>query len=290
MILDELLNNFLIYISSERGLSKNTILAYKKDLENFIDFLKRQNVSLNDLDQENVVSYFSFLKTKKYAQSTIYRTFVSIKVFFKFLKKEGGLKKDIISSMQSPKIWQLIPNVMTESEVDELLKMPDSKSLIGARDKAILELLYATGIRVSEAVNIKIKDVNDSFVKIYGKGKKERLVPIGKKALEAIDNYLLKFRKELSCDFLFINNRGKKVSRITIWKRIKEYALKANIHKNISPHTLRHSFATRLLENGADIRIIQDMLGHEDISTTDRYTHISNTHLKRSFEEFHPRN
>ena len=286
----EFLHKFLIYISSEKGLSKNTALAYKKDLEDFFIFFQSLNKSFLSVCQEDIVSYFSFLKIKKYASATIYRIFVSIKVFFRFLKKEGFFEKDIISSLESPKIWQLIPTVMTYNEVERLLTAPDITTFVGARDKALLEVLYATGIRVSEASNIKIKDVGDRSVKIYGKGKKERMVPLGEKALKAIDYYLLKFRKKASSEYLFVSPKERKLNRIVIWQRIKEYAVCAKIHKNISPHTLRHSFATHLLENGADIRVIQDMLGHESITTTDRYTHISGLYLKNSFNKFHPRN
>jgi len=179
---------------------------------------------------------------------------------------------------------------MTYKEVEDLLNQPDIKTFIGARDKAIIELIYATGIRVTEACNVKVLDVSNDFVKVDGKGKKQRVVPIGKKALDAIDYYLLNFRKEKKdFEFLFVSNNYKKIDRITIWNRIKFYSKKASINKNISPHTLRHSFATHLLENGADLRLIQDMLGHEDISTTDRYTHISKAYLKKAFENFHPR-
>ncbi|NGX33091.1 MAG: hypothetical protein K1060chlam4_01152, partial [Candidatus Anoxychlamydiales bacterium] len=222
--------------------------------------------------------------------SSIYRSFVAIKVLFRFLKKENAIKKDITLYLDLPKIWQFLPSVMTYQEVDSLLNQIKTEDFVGARDKAILELLYATGIRVSECCSLKILDVNDDFIKVMGKGKKQRLVPIGKKAIEAIDHYLLNFRNEVKgLDYLFISKGGKKINRVTIYNRIKLYAKGANIKKNISPHTLRHSFATHLLENGADLRLIQDMLGHADISTTDRYTHISKAHLKRAFESFHPR-
>nr|NGX29452.1 Tyrosine recombinase XerD [Candidatus Anoxychlamydiales bacterium] len=214
----------------------------------------------------------------------------AIKVLFRFLKKENVIKKDITLYLDLPKIWQFLPSVMTYQEVDSLLNQIKTDDLIGARDKAVLELLYATGIRVSECSSLKILDVNDDFIKVTGKGKKQRIIPIGKKAINAIDHYLLNFRNEIQgIDYLFISKNGKKIDRVTIYNRIKIYAKGANIKKNISPHTLRHSFATHLLENGADLRLIQDMLGHADISTTDRYTHISKAHLKKAFESFHPR-
>jgi len=284
------IRGFLAYIEIEKGLSKNTIEAYHRDIRYFKEFLEKKKINdFSKVKQADIIEYLTHLK-KTYASSSIARIFVSIKVFFRFLKKERVLKKDITRYLDFPKIWQLLPSVMTSFEVESLLNQPDIKTDIGARDRAILELLYATGIRVTEAVNIKILDVFDNFVKVQGKGKKQRIVPIGKKAIEAIDYYLLNFRKEhKDLEYLFVSNNQKKIDRITIWNRIKLYAKKANIKKNVSPHTLRHSFATHLLENGADLRLIQDMLGHADISTTDKYTHISKAYLKKAFEDFHPR-
>ncbi|NGX44045.1 MAG: Tyrosine recombinase XerD [Candidatus Anoxychlamydiales bacterium] len=281
---------FLAYIESEKGLSANTVEAYFRDIRYFKDFLFKKSISrFEDVKQADVIEYLSFLKTK-YASSSIYRSFVAIKVLFRFLKQENAIKKDITLYLDLPKIWQFLPSVMTPQEVDSLLKQIKTDDFVGARDKAILELLYATGIRVSECSSLKILDVNDGFIKVTGKGKKQRLVPIGKKAIKAIDHYLLNFRNEVKeIDYLFISKGGKKINRVTIYHRIKIYARGANIKKNISPHTLRHSFATHLLENGADLRLIQDMLGHADISSTDRYTHISKAHLKKAFENFHPR-
>ena len=288
--LKEPFSNFLVFLTSERGLSQNTVLAYEADIRFFVEFLQKKGKrSFNSVSEQDVIDYLSFQKNKKYASATIYRAFVAIKVFFRFLKKENVIKEDAISTFESPKIWQLIPTVLSYSEVDALLSVPDIKVFVGARDKALFELIYATGVRVSEAVNLKITDVTDEFVRVKGKGKKDRVVPIGKKAIEAIDYYLINFRKDPSSEHLFVSSKGKKISRVSVWERIKIYATRAKIYKNISPHTLRHSFATHLLENGADIRLIQDMLGHEDIATTDRYTHISQAHLKAAFKDFHPR-
>lgn len=284
------LDSFIIYLTSEKGLSKNTILAYEKDIRNLLEFLKKQKIfEFNQLSQDHLFEYLSIFKRKKYASSSIYRALVVFKVFFRFLKKEGYMKQDIISFFEFPKVWQMIPTVLTYSEIEALLASPDISTFIGARDKALLELLYASGLRVSEAVNLKIRDVSDEIVRVKGKGNKERIVPIGKKAIEAIDHYLLNFHKEGISEYLFITSKGKKMSRESVWVRIKHYGKEAKIYKNISPHTLRHSFATHLLENGADIRLIQDMLGHSDISTTDRYTHISQNHMKEAFKAFHPR-
>lgn len=185
-------------------------------------------------------------------------------------------------------MWQLVPEVMSVEEVDKLLAQPSQEDAAGARDKAVLELLYATGMRVSELCSLKLHDLSDTFVKVRGKGKKERLIPVGKKAIAAVDHYLLHFRGEKG-DALFLGPRGKPLDRVTVWARVKFYAKKGGILKEISPHTLRHSFASHLLENGADLRLIQDMLGHEDIGTTDRYTHVTGSRLKSAFKAFHPR-
>ncbi len=285
-----LITGFLAYIETEKGLSSNTVEAYLRDISCFKEFLIKKNISkFQDVNQKEIIEYLGYLK-ENYATASIARIFIAIKVFFRFLKKENAIETDITRYLDLPKVWQFLPCVMTYSEVEDLLNQIDIKTFIGARDKAVFELIYATGIRVTEACNVKIMDVFDNFVKVDGKGKKQRIIPVGQKALDAIDYYLLNFRKEKKdFQFLFVSNKFKKIDRITIWNRIKFYAKKANIKKNISPHTLRHSFATHLLENGADLRLIQDMLGHEDISTTDRYTHISKAHLKKAFENFHPR-
>lgn len=216
---------------------------------------------------------------------------VAIKVFFRFLKKEGLISVDLGCYFETPKIWQLIPEVLQIGEVDALLSQPKIDDRIGARDKAILELLYATGMRVSELCGLCIHDLSDTFVKVQGKGNKERIIPVGKKAIVAVDHYLVHYRGEVREENgpLFVTSGGKPIDRIMVWNRVKMYAKKAGIAKSISPHTLRHSFATHLLEGGADLRLIQDMLGHEDIGTTDRYTHVSGSRLRAAFKEFHPR-
>lgn len=201
------------------------------------------------------------------------------------------ISDDLNHYFETPKIWQLIPESLSLSEIENLLAQPQDHDFLGARDKAIFELLYATGMRVSELCKLRICDLDDRFVKVKGKGRKERVIPIGVKAIEAIDRYLTHYRATAEEENapLFVSTKGKQIDRITVWSRIKVYAKSAGITKPISPHTLRHSFATHLLENGADLRVIQEMLGHEDIGTTDRYTHVNRTHLKTAFEKFHPR-
>jgi integrase/recombinase XerD len=283
------LDAFLSYLVSERGFSDHTIAAYGKDIRIFLEFLEKREKNIQTAQKEDFFAYLSLLQSKSYASSSLYRIMVSIKLFFRFLKKEGMLAQNIIQEVDQPKIWQLIPSVLSQQEVEKLLQGPTGNSLIQVRDRAILELLYATGIRVSECCQLKISDVDDSFIKVHGKGKKDRFVPIGKSALQAIDGYLLHFRQEKRSDFLFLSKSGKPLSRQVIWARVLFWAKAAGIERKVSPHTLRHSFATHLLENGADLRLIQEMLGHEDIGTTDRYTHVSHNHLTKAFTAFHPR-
>lgn len=283
-----MLRDFLDYIRSEKGLSPHTVEAYGRDISSFEKFIQK---SFKDVTPEDILGFISHLRAKSFASSSICRMLVAVKVFFRFLKKEGEIKVDLARYFDTPKMWQLIPEVLSTDEVESLLAQPKGDDAVGARDKAVLELLYATGMRVSELCGLRINDLSDTFVKVRGKGKKERIIPVGKKAIEAVDRYLLQYRGEVREENgpLFVSQRGKPLDRITVWNRVKAYAKSAGIAKSISPHTLRHSFATHLLENGADLRLIQDMLGHEDIGTTDRYTHVTGNRLKSAFKAFHPR-
>lgn len=285
--MDEQLNDFLSYIASEKGLSRNTIESYRRDIIHFISFLEEQKISTLDAIQEmHIVRFLATLHDKHQASSSISRALIAIKVFCRFLKREGLIKHNAALYLDTPKIWQLIPEVMTTHEVELLLKQPDPSTSLGARDQAILELLYASGMRVSELCSLSIHAADETFVRVKGKGSKERLVPIGKKAVQAIDHYLVNFRDGDRNESLFVSQKGGRIDRIDVWKMIKKYAKKAGITKNISPHTMRHSFATHLLDNGADLRVIQEMLGHASISSTDRYTHISRSHLQKAFDQF----
>jgi integrase/recombinase XerD len=279
------IEDFLIYLGSEKGLSPKTLEAYGRDLKALSSALKGP---LPKVTADQIISHFQALKEKGAASSTLCRALVAVKVFFRFLKKERILSFDPTTHLESPKLWQLIPEVLTQDEVSRLLGAPDVESVQGVRDKAILQVMYASGLRVSELCGLDIGDVSDDQVRVVGKGRKERIVPIAKSAVEAVDDYLVRFRQE-GDGALFLSLRGKRIDRITIWERVKFYAKKVGITKTISPHTLRHSFATHLLENGADLRLIQEMLGHANIGTTDRYTHISHKHLHEAFEKFHPR-
>lgn len=290
----EHVQDFILFLRSERGLSPHTIEAYQRDIKGFSDFLMKKGThSFSEVTQKDVIEFLSSLKEKDYASASIARGLVSIKVLFRFLLREKVIATNCTFSFESPKLWQLVPEVLSINEVNRLLETPDKETFVGVRDRAILELLYASGLRVSELCNLSIYDLDQDFVRVVGKGDKERLIPVGKQAIAAIDHYILKFRHLYDSDrqqALFITQKGKKIDRVTIWQMIKTYAKQASILKNISPHTLRHSFATHLLDQGADLRVIQEMLGHTNIATTDRYTHISQTKLKQAFENFHPRN
>lgn len=275
---------FITYLRAEKGLSPHSIEAYERDLEAFLAIFSFP------FSQEQIIQHLSNLKTKGYASSSISRSLIALKVFFRFLYREKVLAHDLSQTIETPKLWQLIPEVLSLEEVESLLQIPDTETFVGARDRAILELLYASGLRVSELCNLSLYDVDDHVVKVFGKGGKERIVPFGKEANLAIDHYLLHFRDRFGGDLLFLTQRGKPLHRITVWRMVKEYAKQAGIQKTISPHTLRHSFATHLLERGADLRVIQEMLGHANIATTDRYTHVSPSHLQAAFLKFHPRN
>jgi integrase/recombinase XerD len=288
--MDRALSDFLAYIASEKGLAVNTVKAYRSDLALF--FSHRQITDPSAVTEQDVIAFLSHLKESRYATSSICRFLVAVKVFFRFLKREKIIASDPTLYLETPKLWQLIPEVLTLAEVEALLKAPDATTASGARDLALLEVLYASGLRVSELCSLNLLDVDDQVVRVRGKGGKERIVPIGKTAVSAIDAYLGTFRQkggEGKDTPLFITDKGKRIDRTFVWKQIKRYGTSAGIAKVISPHTLRHSFATHLLENGADLRVIQEMLGHASVSTTDRYTHISQQHLTQAFESFHPR-
>ena len=280
---------FLDFLRSEKGASQHTLIAYAQDIKAFERFLSPRDWA--SIRSQDLLEFLAHLKEAGYAPASICRMLIAIKVFCRFLKREGILSLDLSGSFETPKMWQKIPEVLSVEEVDQLLAQPKGEDPLGVRDKAILELLYATGMRVSELCQLKIYDLSDTFVKVRGKGNKERVIPVGKQAIAAVDHYLLHFRGEARGDKepLFLSMKGRPIDRGAIWRRIKCYARAAGITKSISPHTLRHSFATHLLENGADLRLIQDMLGHEEIGTTDRYTHVAKSKLQAAFRAYHPR-
>lgn len=287
-MLQQALQDFLCYLSSEKGLSQHTLQAYARDLKGFFQVLKQSN--LQQITEEDVLAFAHKLQLKGYASSSICRVLVSIKVFLRFLYREELIKNEFGLSIDAPKVWQLIPEILTLTEVEKLLLAPDLSTEIGARDRAILQVIYASGLRVSEICGLNIQDFSDHTIRVIGKGKKERIVPVARSAVEAVDYYLLHYRlPNAKTEALFLNTKQKRVDRFSIWKQLKVYAKQIGITKSISPHTLRHSFATHLLENGADLRVIQELLGHSSIATTDRYTHLSNKHVIEAFQRYHPR-
>ena len=286
--------DFFAYLASEKGLSLNTIAAYRHDLKLLKEDLKKQGItSFEEVTEQHLIIFLEGMVHQLYATSSMYRALMAIKVFFRFLRKEELIKVDITTHLVSPKLWQLIPNVLSQEEVELLLSTPDIQTEIGCRDKAILEVLYASGLRVSELCHLNLYDVQENTLRVLGKGNKERIVPIAKISVQALDHYLSTYRQANIEDRfgepLFVTTKNTRIHRITVWSRLKYYIKKAGIQKAISPHSLRHSFATHLLDHGADLRVIQEMLGHADISTTDRYTHISTQKLFHNFKEYHPR-
>lgn len=294
--MDKFLTIFLDYLSVERGLSKNTISAYGRDLESYLRFLEA--VAKRDLagsSREDIRDFMLHQKDKGLSVNSIARSLAALRMFYRFLSREKLLKADVSSYVDSPKLWKKIPDILDAAEVERLIEAPDVKTRQGLRDRAILETMYATGMRVSEVAGLKTADVNTEigFVRCLGKGKKERVIPLGSKASQAILRYLEKsrpgFARPAAVPELFLNRSGKKLSRISLWKLIKAYARKAHIKKAIRPHILRHSFATHLLEGGADLRSVQEMLGHANISTTQVYTHVNKDRLRSIHKMFHPR-
>jgi len=294
--MQSLVERFLNYLAVEKGLSLNTVESYSRDLNKYLDFLNSSGIDdLSAVNVHTILSFIGDLQGKGLSINTIARNLIALRGFYRFLRQENLVEKNPLTEVSTPKVWRKLPNVLTKEEVEALLAQPDERTLIGKRDKAMLEVLYATGLRVTELVSLKLGDVDleAGFVVAFGKGAKERLVPMGKLARDKVREYLELVRPKLlhgkNTQFLFLIRSGKKMSRQGFWKMIKKYVLKAGIHKNITPHTLRHSFATHLLDGGADLRSVQAMLGHSDISTTQIYTHITQEKLKEVYKRYHPR-
>jgi len=293
---DAHLDNFLNYLMIEKGLSKNTIENYSRDLQKFITYLEKNNCAdLGRVTNLHIMSFLVEVKSQGLSSKSTGRNLSAVRMFFKFLFQEGYLDADPSINIESPKIRSSLPSVLSIVEVDSLLSQPDVKTTRGLRDRTMLELLYATGVRVSELVNLKVTSINldVGYIIAFGKGSKERIIPLGDTAKHYLKEYLATARpkhlKGLMSPFLFLNPSGKKFSREGFWKLLKRYALRAGISKKLSPHTLRHSFATHLLERGADLRSVQIMLGHVDIATTQIYTHITQERLKKIHKQYHPR-
>lgn len=295
MKLDRYIDEFIDYLSLERGLSPNTIASYRLDLNKFLEFIEdNQPEDLLNPTLAYFRDFIQYLKKKDLKLSSIARNIVVVKVFYRYLVSQKYAKKDPSELLESPRLWRYLPDILSIQEVESLLSVIRGKKVKQLRDRACFELLYATGMRVSELVDLKLKDIDLKLgvLRCFGKGQKERIIPMGGYASSAIVDYLengrAKLLKNKQSNHLFISKFGLKLNRRRIWKLIKEYAVLANISKRISPHTLRHSFATHLLEKGADLRIVQELLGHSNISTTQIYTHVNKDKLKSIHKKFHP--
>jgi integrase/recombinase XerD len=285
---------FLDYLAVEKGLAKNSLSAYQSDLKHFGHWLSDQQKALEDVQRIQIIRYFQALRSAGISARSVARALAAIRGLFRFLVAEKHLKHDPTENIENPKLWTTLPKSMPSNEVEALLNAPDRTTSDGLRDAAMLELLYATGLRVSELIHVKIDDLvmDAGFLRTIGKGSKERIVPFGDSARDAIVAYLERGRRDFEKQpdpHLFLSNRGRPMSRQAFWMKIVRYARQAGIAGHISPHVLRHSFATHLLENGADLRSVQMMLGHSDISTTQIYTHVSRARLQKMYEQFHPR-
>jgi integrase/recombinase XerD len=294
--LDVFVDQYLNYLLVEKGLSKKTLESYSSDLTRYLNFLKAKRIkTISDADTAAILKHLISLRIAGLGARSRARHLVTIRGFYRFLVEEKVIKNDPTRIIDLPKSGLKLPDVLSFKEVEHVLNTPDINKPIGARDAAMIELLYAAGLRVSELVNLKVQDVNleACFVRVFGKGSKERVVPIGLYAKEKIDFYIKTFRakllKNVASQYLFVARAGKPMTRQGFWKLLRKYGQKAGIIRKIKPHSLRHSFASHLLERGADLRSVQIMLGHVDISTTQIYTHVAREHLKKIHEKFHPR-
>ena len=287
---------FLNYLTVEAGLSDNTILGYGRDLKDFTAFCHSKGIKRPDKITTSV--FFDYSKTlakQNKAEASINRSVVALKMFMRFCKMMGHIKDDLTIFLESPKLWQRLPVICSKDQVAKLMDSPDEKESYYYRDRALLELLYATGTRASEVAELKIGDVNlkIGYIRCLGKGKKERVVPLNKSAIAAVEQYTEQLRPKLvkpfSRDFLFLSRTGKALSRIEIWRIVKKYACRAGLSRQMTTHTLRHCFATHLLSGGADLRSVQEMLGHVDIATTQIYTHVDQERLRSIHKKYHPR-
>ncbi|MEC2056792.1 site-specific tyrosine recombinase XerD [Peribacillus psychrosaccharolyticus] len=291
------IRDFIHFLTVEKGLAKNTLISYERDLKSYLAYMKNveQLNTWNEVRRASIIQFLARLKDQGKSPKTLARHIASLRSFHQFLIREKITEQDPTIHIESPKQERSLPKVLSMEEVEALLEAPKLTNEFGYRDKAMLELLYATGMRVSELINLDMSDIHATmgFVRCIGKGNKERIIPIGHTALESIEEYLLngrvKLQSEHKTDSLFLNHHGNRLTRQGFWKILKKLSKDARIEKELTPHTLRHSFATHLLTNGADLRAVQEMLGHADISTTQIYTHVTNVRLKDVYKKFHPR-
>ncbi len=296
MPLGQSVRDFLNYLTVEAGLSNNTILAYGRDLKGFLQYCNSERVSqLGQIKPALIQNYLRTLTKSQRSESSVKRGLVAIRMFLRFAKLMGLVDNDLTATLEGPKLWQRLPIICSKQQVVNLLNAPSPKEPFYLRDKAMLELLYATGVRASELAGLKTTDLNldIGYLRCIGKGNRERIIPTGKAAIAATVEYLSKLRPKLakpfSADFLLLSRTGRPMSRIEIWRLVKKYAIRAGMPRNLTVHTLRHCFATHLLTGGADLRSVQEMLGHVDIATTQIYTHVDQERLRRIHKKYHPR-
>lgn len=291
-------NEYLVYLKIERDLSNNSIESYERDIKQYIDFLSQEKITeWEAIDRYDIVLFLQNLKIEGKSESSIIRMTSSLRQFHQYLRQEKWLKGDPMQHIQTPKKKETLPKVLSIQDVEKLLETSDTETDLGLRDRAILEVMYATGLRISELVHLRMDELHLTmgFIQTVGKGDKERIIPIGGEAIKWLNDYLeysrplLERRAEEISPYVFLNARGRGLTRQGVWKNIKKIVQEAGIKQNVTPHMLRHSFATHLLENGADLRIVQELLGHSDISTTQIYTHITKARMKDVYTQYHPR-
>ena len=294
--LGKTIRDFLDYLTIEAGLAENTLLAYGRDLFAFAEYCATEKVSrIEQIEPKLIYGYLKSLSIQSKAESSISRALVAVKMLLKFAVMTGILEDDFANVLEGPKLWQKLPVICSKEQVAKLLDSPDPAEPYYLRDKAILEMLYATGARATEIADLKIANANFKvgYLRIFGKGSKERIVPMGKTVIRITNDYLENLRPKLekpfSGDYLFLTRTGKPIDRTNVWRMVKKYAARAGMPRNLTVHTLRHCFATHLLSGGADLRSVQEMLGHVDISTTQIYTHVDQQRLKKIHQQFHPR-
>jgi integrase/recombinase XerD len=286
---------FLHYGRAEKGLSTNTILAYRRDLMKFVEFLGPRGISVVEATRSDIVDFLSSLYKRGLDSRSVARQLVTLRNFYRFCLADDLITNDPAANIESPKVYRTLPHFLSVAEVERLLAQPDVATPAGLRDKAMIELMYSTGLRVSELCGLPLSDIeiNHGSLRCTGKGDKERMVPVGRKALDTVASYLRESRPKLLRDkvsrYLFVGQRGIRVHRIHFWQMLKTYGQKAGLRESLNPHMLRHSFATHLLDGGADLRSVQMMLGHADISTTQIYTHVVEDRLKQVYKAHHPR-
>ena len=290
------ISSFLTHVRVEKGLSSNTVSAYRRDLEKFAEFAGKRKLSLKSASRDDLVDFLAALYRQNLDSKSVARHLVTLRNFFRFAQIHEHIAEDPSINLESPKIRRSLPGYLRLEEVERLLNVPDVKTPLGLRDRAMLEVLYSTGLRVSELISLRVSDLDTKVgcVRCIGKGDKERIVPVGKKALAIVEKYLRDARPKVvgkapGSPALFVNRRGAPLSRVGVWKILSAYGRRAGMRLALTPHMLRHSFATHLLERGADLRSVQLMLGHADISTTQIYTHVVEERLKQIYKAHHPR-